>query len=304
MNSFIRLLPWLIFCLISCKNEKNPIIDEEPAPSFLLASDLTYSKGITSGSQDQKLDVYGPSTPNNWPVVIIIHGGFGSRKNDQYVELSNRLAAQNIVVFTISHSGGTPEVLLESNGRQLREVQEQTICAINFAHAEAAIYGGNPNRMIIFGHSAGGFFGCLTAFAGGKIDSLWNQYTSDNNNPSPQVTCINPTPSESIRGFVGFNGAYFLYEILGLAQSNPALWEMIDVRNFISDKDEIAVRFLYGVNDFSTPPEHTSLSEEFIQNLKDNGFNAESYAVEASHDLAFHPNAWEPIYISILEALY
>ena len=106
------------------------------------------------------LDVYSPqkAAPNaaGYPVVLFIHGGSWTSGNKNiYAFIGRRLAKQGVVAVVINYRLA-PAV----------HVPEQAAdCARALAWTEQNIkqYGGDPNRMFVMGHSAGGGLAALLA---------------------------------------------------------------------------------------------------------------------------------------------
>ena len=94
----------------------------DSTPSLAVTKDVTYAVAISQGLVDRQLDVYSPSEGEGMPVVVLLHGGSGSKDQPPYVEVSRRLAEQGVVVFNASYSPGTPDTMVMNDGRALREV--------------------------------------------------------------------------------------------------------------------------------------------------------------------------------------
>jgi acetyl esterase/lipase len=128
------------------------------------------------------LDVYAPTKAGPWPVVVMFHGGPPPYKEALGREAS-RVADLGFVVFNATWGAGVP--IPETYEEALR-ITSQAACAVEFARAHAAEYGGDPATMIVFGHSQGATFiaamiafarpeasaGCLGSTTPGAIDAL------------------------------------------------------------------------------------------------------------------------------------
>src|SRR5947207_3290636 len=96
----------------------------------------------------QTLDVYRPDSGKNLPVVVWVHGG-GWRAGDK-TEIATKPAA-------FVHKG---LIFISVNYRFVTEVPMETIArdvakSVRWAHNHAGQYGGDPNRVLLMGHSAG-----------------------------------------------------------------------------------------------------------------------------------------------------
>ncbi|MGI4822030.1 MAG: alpha/beta hydrolase [Janthinobacterium lividum] len=107
-----------------------------------------------------RLDIYQPSkkTPTPRPVVLFIHGGSwdsGSKDDILYKAIGRRLAKNGFVGVVISYRLA-PQVLVP---------QQADDCARALAWTVAHIgeYGGDPGRLVLMGHSAGGGLAALLA---------------------------------------------------------------------------------------------------------------------------------------------
>jgi acetyl esterase/lipase len=133
-----------------------------PTPGVVLARKVAYESSnpvLTPGV----LDVYAPSRAGPWPVVVMIP----AFDRASLVEHARRVADLGFVVFVpewgaASGGGGIPDPLTYE---YLAANNAQGACAVEFARAHAAEYGGDPGTMILFGHSAGAHVAATVAFA-------------------------------------------------------------------------------------------------------------------------------------------
>lgn len=96
----------------------------------------------------EKVDVYRPSGDGPHPVVVYIHGGYwrsGDKADCGY--LANALCAAGLVAVIINY-GLVPETPV---GRQVEHCAE----AVRWTRANIAAFGGDPDQIIVVGHSAG-----------------------------------------------------------------------------------------------------------------------------------------------------
>ena len=107
--------------------------------------DLPYTK---NADKLQTLDVYAPANAKDLPVVFWIHGG-GWQAGDKS-EVYDKPKVLNAKGF----------ILVSTNYRLLPSVDMATLTrdvakAIRWVHDHIAEHGGDPNRLLIMGHSAG-----------------------------------------------------------------------------------------------------------------------------------------------------
>jgi acetyl esterase/lipase len=109
-------------------------------------------QGIAYGADPrQRLDVYRPSgDAQNLPVVVFAYGGAWKSGDRKPYEFAGRaLAAQGAVAVVFDYRL-VPQVRFPA-------FIDDTAAAIAWASRNAAIYGGDPNRIILAGHSAGAY---------------------------------------------------------------------------------------------------------------------------------------------------
>jgi acetyl esterase/lipase len=125
-----------------------------------LISDVEY--GVAAGER-LLLDVRRPAGDGPFPVVIMIHGG-GWGSGDKGVPEKPGGGADISVWFAPIEEAG---FLAFSINYRLAPAHRWPACledvqtAIRWVKAHAADYGGDPSRIALFGHSAGGHLACM-----------------------------------------------------------------------------------------------------------------------------------------------
>ncbi len=135
---------------------------QSPAlPGGELKQDIEYG---VAGGESLKLDVFVPDGAGPFPVAILVHGGGWSRGDKHRVPAGDAadiapwfapLSRAKFAWFSINYR-------LAPKHRWpacLDDVQT----AIRWVKAHAAEYKGDPNRIALFGHSAGGHLVCQAA---------------------------------------------------------------------------------------------------------------------------------------------
>jgi acetyl esterase/lipase len=128
----------------------------ELAPSVKVEKDIEYVEGQPTDAAKHKLDLYLPKEKAHFPVLVFIHGGSwrsGDRSN--YPALANRFAKEGIGVVV-------PSYRLMPGAPHPAQVDD-ALAAVDWTIRNIAQYGGDPKKIYISGHSAGGH---LAAYAG------------------------------------------------------------------------------------------------------------------------------------------
>jgi dienelactone hydrolase len=176
-----------------------------PTPGVVVTSDVAYESGnpvLAPGV----LDVYAPAKAGPWPVVVMFHPLPSEVSKDSLAEPARRVADLGFVVLVPARGHASDGRYGSAGGAptydQLLAQNSQAACAVGFARAHAAEYGGDPATMIVFGWSAGAMVGAMVAFA----------------RPEPSAGCLAGTTLGAIDALITWEGDWIL--------SNPALgWD-------------------------------------------------------------------------------
>jgi acetyl esterase/lipase len=151
-----------------------------PSGTHTLTEGLAYGDGPR-----HKFDLYTPvgtAPDGGWPVVVFFYGGsWNSGERRQYEFVGEALASRGIVTL-IPDYRLYPEV-------RYPDFLKDSARAVAYGLEKAASMGGNPKRVFVMGHSAGGYNAAMVA-----LDSRWLKDTGH-------------APRE-LAGFVGIAGAY------------------------------------------------------------------------------------------------
>jgi pimeloyl-ACP methyl ester carboxylesterase len=126
--------------------------------------DLVYHSGSEEEWFAPLVDVYAPAeAEGGLSVVVLFHGGPGiiDKDWDLYRRLATHLAERGAVVYVPNWS--SPLSFPDPDDAYVGMLREEdgAACAVSYAVETAAEYGGDPDRLILFGHSAGAMVGSV-----------------------------------------------------------------------------------------------------------------------------------------------
>lgn len=127
---------FLTLIIISCK-------------PTMIYKNIPYTKNAKG--EDVKLNIFTPKNTKNKnnPVLIFVYGGnWNTGSKEKYRILGRNFARKNLTVVI-------PDYTLSPNAN-VDEMTREIASAIQFTKENAAKYHGDPNRIFISGHSAGG----------------------------------------------------------------------------------------------------------------------------------------------------
>ncbi len=136
MQKPIITLFFLALMIISCK-------------PTMIYKDISYTKNHKG--EDVKLNIFTPKNlkNKNYPVLIFVYGGnWNTGNKNKYNLLGRNFARKNMIVVI-------PDYTLSPNA-DVDEMTKEIAAAIQFTKANAEKYHGNPEKIFISGHSAGG----------------------------------------------------------------------------------------------------------------------------------------------------
>jgi acetyl esterase/lipase len=133
------------------------------AEAVLLGSHWVRTPDLAYGDRDrQRLDVYRPrAVRQGAPVVVFLYGGrWQDGRKDEYRLLADALTRRGMVAVI-------PEYRLYPAVQFPAWVQDAAL-AVRWARENVARYGGDPDNLVVVGHSAGGHTAALLA-----LDERW-----------------------------------------------------------------------------------------------------------------------------------
>lgn len=132
--------------------------DDPPAGAFEIETirNIAYRTDKEADPVKHKLDLYLPRGERDFPVVFFVHGGgWNSGNKELYAALGQSMARNGIGAVLINYRL-TPKVKFPTH-------VEDVAKAFAWTYANIARYGGRTDRIILFGHSAGGHLVSLLA---------------------------------------------------------------------------------------------------------------------------------------------
>ena len=236
-------------------------------------------------------DLYLPDGTDRAPVLVAVHGGgfqVGDRKF--YRHWGPYLARHGYAVFSIEYR------LMRPGVKTWPGAVCDTKAAVQFARANAADLGLDPDRIALIGDSAGAHLSALVALAG--EEALFSRdYDSD----------LHAAVSCRVKAVIGFYGVYDMlaqWEHDQITRPRDQITEkflggppMVDRRTFFEasplsyatvDKNTTRFLLIYGREDDICDP--ATQSERFLTALKQAGFFARTIVIPgAGHFWAVDP---------------
>lgn len=130
-------------------------VEETTTTSFAPSDEVTITEDIVYLEMDGHeylVDVYIPAGEGPWPVVVAFHGAPLWKEHSTNTFVAKAAAEAGMVVFV---PNWVEEWQNEDDVEFIRSTEPVYRCAMAFAQQEAAGYGGDPNRTVSYGFSAG-----------------------------------------------------------------------------------------------------------------------------------------------------
>ena len=157
-----------------------------PSSNYTLNTDVAYGT-----LPRQMLDIYAPTKAGpaaGWPVVVFFYGGsWNSGARTQYLFVGEALAARGVLTLVVDYRL-YPEV-------RYPDFLSDSALALAYGLDQATRLGGDPKRVFVMGHSAGGYNAAMLA-----LDARW-------------LKANGHAPNE-LAGWIGLAGPYDFYPII------------------------------------------------------------------------------------------
>lgn len=150
----IQSLAWNAPAVLAGEDAWNPVLIDVPPARFV--RDVVYGDADAAALL---LDIAVPAGDGPFPVALIVHGGgwMGGDKTRDIDPLFAPLTAHGMLWVSINYHLA-PEVRWPAPEEDVR-------AAIRWVQTHIGAYGGDPDRVAIFGHSAGGQLAFMAAMA-------------------------------------------------------------------------------------------------------------------------------------------
>jgi acetyl esterase/lipase len=145
---------------------------------YKVTKDLAYGEGPR-----RTLDVYMPAKAQGAPVVVFFYGGSWDSGDKGFYKFVGAVLATQGVVAVIPDYRVYPEVNYPA-------FLQDSAKAVAWAKANAAGYGGDPDKLVLMGHSAGAYNAAMLA-----VDARW-------------LRAEGLEPERDVRALVGISGPY------------------------------------------------------------------------------------------------
>jgi pimeloyl-ACP methyl ester carboxylesterase len=129
-----------------------PIAAQAQAPPRV-QRDIAYAE---PRNERQLLDVYAPASGSGLPVVVWVHGGGWMAGSKNAVDHKPAAFTAKGFVFVAMNYRFVPQVTMETIVRDVAK-------SVGWVHANIARHGGDPDRIFLMGHSAGGYLSLILA---------------------------------------------------------------------------------------------------------------------------------------------
>ncbi|MGT2507623.1 alpha/beta hydrolase [Cupriavidus basilensis] len=188
----LSLLPVLPLVGLGACSTSDVLNGLTQSKAYALTASVPYADGARG-----KLDIYAPREPacsGKAPVVVFFYGGtWNSGERADYAFVAAALAARGILTvipdYRLYPEASYPDFLVD-NAR-----------AVAWTRREIANYGGDPQRLFVMGHSAGGYNAAMLA-----LDARW-------------LARVDLSPGQ-LRGWIGLAGPYDFLPIVN-PQAKP-----------------------------------------------------------------------------------
>ncbi len=135
----MKLLPFLLAAVLVCSAGADD-------KTLNVTRDIPYT--TEAADPLQTLDVYAPPNAKSLPVVVWIHGGGWQAGDKRSVDAKPQAFVDHGFVFVSVNYRLLPAVIMA-------DILHDVAKSVGWVHRHVAEYGGDPERLLVMGHSAG-----------------------------------------------------------------------------------------------------------------------------------------------------
>ena len=237
-------------------------------------ADVTY---CTMDGVPQKLDVYYPleRDSDTMPLLVYVHGGGWTgrdkRKGSEIVDIP-AMTARGYVVAAVNYR--------RAPGYRFPAPLNDVKCAVRFLRANAARYGIDPNRVGIWGGSAGGHLAAMVGLTDPSAGFDVGEHIEQSSRVRAVADLFGPT---DLTANLSMLQILLLYRAFGTIDSNAPILKQASPVNYVS-RDAPPFLILQGEQDDVVP---AAQSELFYRQLVAAGVDATLVSVKnANHNFA------------------
>jgi acetyl esterase/lipase len=250
-EKFFVLIVLALLCLMlpaACNRNNSPAQTVDvPTTTVTLIRDVEYGKG---GDSPLLLDIYIPDIPaaTPMPAIVYIHGG-GWEGGDKYPSRVGMLAEIGFFCISINYrlSGET----------RFPAAVEDCKCAIRWLRANAEEYDIDPDRIGVWGGSAGGHLSMMVGCtdAGGELEGSggWGEYSS-----RVQAVCSYYGPADLTKLYIPSQCCNLIGYTL---EERPDLYEAASPISYVSAGDP-PLLMVHGSADFVVPYSQSEIMQQ------------------------------------------
>lgn len=150
---------------------------EATLPAERTVLDVPYRIGLGADPERHRLDLFLPEG-SGWPVLVFVHGG-GWTSGDRALRVGGADVYRNIGRFYAGHGIGVAVISYRLQpGSDWRAQIDDVAHAVSWVHANIGAYGGDPDALVLAGHSAGAHLAAEVALDRGRLEALGVDPTS------------------------------------------------------------------------------------------------------------------------------
>lgn len=218
------LWPGIFFLIISTLNSCAILELQRARSELTIQEDVAYAD---DGEPRHRLDVFMPADARRVPVVFFVHGGYWNSQDKTYYRAFTGLYSN---IGTALARAGIGTVVTEYRIAPETDIDGEladVTAALRWTQNHIGAYGGDADRLVLAGHSAGGH---MVALLG-----LWPRRLQAAGIRTPLRGLIALSPILSVNGMQASKGQAFnrstTYPVFG---SDPATWQLYSPINYFA----------------------------------------------------------------------